>query len=661
MPTIVDPDNLLDAKNAQDSNQNIFINTALREVTIRNNSATPFGPTLDETGVTLQALYSFLKEEWKNDPNNKGLINYPFPLIAITPEQFEWRFGWKPKDDTSRRLIRTAGWREFAANNTDQLREYVGVISLGNVEGVQTDAPAVGVHNAYFAFYDADSARPPLSAAENFSFPGEVNEAVKTFENDSGSTYDFRNEILTLFVRSYDSTDATTFTGYTFDKTPTTDIGITAGATLPYNVQRFPLSEGVDLDVTVSDLTIQNNSGSGEKYDVSTPGDNVGPGIRYETNSLFSSALGYSNDLQGGPYKFGVIIDADNGAAAANLTKNEIYSWVHRQLRQDTNIEDSDNQNGRDKIGRLQDDPLAFVGPDLQTVHVRNPRQGLNAGEGVAIKNFFASDVNNLFFRSDSSASTLRSFQFTATGTISFAGSIDTLVADSANAKFFVYYEYTKRSTVTDLVISSVGPVAGPNGGTVDSAVLTSATNGFNNTDASKGTTGVTLQIGDYFYLEGLASDLAAGNEQIWEVTQIAGDGSEISARTYDDVSASNQTVTGNVEVREHPINSPDALLVDSASGTSRPITGLLGDPNTVGSPIQLITFSYDYDGNVQGDKPSGAVAGTGGDADAQIIIRAIGLEKGAFVEVANIEIERSTSNSYSVVSSLERNYSNPE
>ena len=120
-------------------------------------------------------------------------------------------------------------------------------------------------------------------------------------------------------------------------------------------------------------------------------------------------------------------------------------------------------------------------------------RQGLNAGEGVAIKNFFASDVNNLFFRSDSSASTLRSFPFTATGTISFAGSIDTLVADSANAKFFVYYEYTKRSTVTDLVISSVGPVAGPNGGTVDSAVLTSATNGFNNTDASKGTTGVTL------------------------------------------------------------------------------------------------------------------------------------------------------------------------
>lgn len=654
MATIIDPDNLRDA--VTDSAQNIFINTALREVTIRNNLASGNankGPVLDESGVTLQALYSFLKEEWKNDPLSKGLINYPFPLIAITPEQFEWRFGWKPKDNTSRNLLRTAGWREYATDNTTLEREFVGVISLGNVEGTQTDAAAVGVHTAYFAFFDADSAQPPLTGATNFDFPGEVNQAVKTYEVNPGAgefSFDFRNDILTLFVRSFDSTNESTFTGYTFDKTPSTDIGITAGATLPYNVQRFPLSEAVDLDVTVGDLTITLNDGAGEKYDQSGVADGVGPSIVYNSVSVASNTLGYDNDLSGGPYNFGVIIDADDGASAQNLSKNEIYSWVGRQLRQNTNIEDS---AGAAKIGRLQDQLLQFVGPDLQTLQVRNPDQALNTGEGVAIKNFFPADINNLFFRDDAFAGTLRSFPFTSTGTISFAGSADTLVQDGVDAKYFVYYEYTKKTNIPDLVISGTGSVTA-NGGTVDSANFTSATNAFSNANALNGTTGITLAPGDYFKVDALASNLAAGNAQVWEVISISSGGNFIGCRSYDDVSGGDQTVTGDIEIREHPINSPDALRVDSASGTNSPITGDLDGGTT------LVSFTYDYDGNVQGDKPSGTVAGTSGAADAQIVIRAIGLGKGSYVEVGNIEIARSTSNSYSVVSAIERNYANP-
>ena len=138
MATITDPDFLRDA--ATDSAQNIFIDTALRTIKVRNNeaSANPNkGPVLDNTGITLQALYSFLKEEWKNDPNSKSLIAYPFPLIAITPEQFEFRFGWTAADDSSRTLLRTAGWREYAADNTTLKRQYMGVISLGNIDGDQ--------------------------------------------------------------------------------------------------------------------------------------------------------------------------------------------------------------------------------------------------------------------------------------------------------------------------------------------------------------------------------------------------------------------------------------------------------------------------------------------------------------------------------------------
>ena len=44
-----------------------------------------------DAGVSLQTLYSFIKEEWKNDDN---LIKFPFPMISITSEQFELINGW---------------------------------------------------------------------------------------------------------------------------------------------------------------------------------------------------------------------------------------------------------------------------------------------------------------------------------------------------------------------------------------------------------------------------------------------------------------------------------------------------------------------------------------------------------------------------------------
>ena len=39
----------------------------------------------NENGVSWQALYSFIKEEWKNDDN---LVKFPFPVVSITTEQF---------------------------------------------------------------------------------------------------------------------------------------------------------------------------------------------------------------------------------------------------------------------------------------------------------------------------------------------------------------------------------------------------------------------------------------------------------------------------------------------------------------------------------------------------------------------------------------------
>jgi len=130
---------------------------------------------LSVDGVTLQALYSFTKEEWKTDAT---LIPHPFPFTAITPEQFEVTDDWVFEDSsidpgtltTTRKLIRTGGWREV--DQFDNIRqEYIGVISLGSFEDNIND-------NAY---YQQGNDPTDTTAAEFFTFAGPVNEAVRTY------------------------------------------------------------------------------------------------------------------------------------------------------------------------------------------------------------------------------------------------------------------------------------------------------------------------------------------------------------------------------------------------------------------------------------------------------------------------------------------------
>ena len=52
---------------------------------------------LSGDGATMQAIYSFAKEAWKDDAD---LVKHPFPLIAVTPEQFEYIDDWGPFDAT---------------------------------------------------------------------------------------------------------------------------------------------------------------------------------------------------------------------------------------------------------------------------------------------------------------------------------------------------------------------------------------------------------------------------------------------------------------------------------------------------------------------------------------------------------------------------------
>ena len=310
---------------------------------------------LSNDGVTGQALYSFLKEEWKND---SSLIPYPFPMVSITPEQFEFIENWVPANDTTRNLLRSCGWREITDAGVVE-REYMGIINLGNIQSGS---------QPYYAF-SSDS------ASTDFDFTGSVNQAIQTFGDASNGNFDKRNDTLTIFIRTQ---------GNTYASATSTSIGLTA---LNYIANRFPLSEGTDPKITASDSDIQNNA----PY--------TGMTIR-----LYPSAQ--TRTIGGVSYNFGAVIDGNNGTA------EQIYEFVQYQLRQPTDI---DIDAGQPNIGNLLDELLEFVGDTLKTKLINNNDGG---GGGVFIDDYQEADVNRLVFVD--STGTERTFPFVASGSINF-------------------------------------------------------------------------------------------------------------------------------------------------------------------------------------------------------------------------------------------------
>ena len=125
-------------------------------------------------GVTMQALYSFLKEEWLTLAGGLGnapdLIQFTFPLESITREQFEiggpTHSGWDFADDTTRNLIRTGGWQVLNVAGT-VLGDYTGIVTLGSLD---TDAQV---------YYQQHAAA--IDPA-NFVLTGPVNQSINTYD-----------------------------------------------------------------------------------------------------------------------------------------------------------------------------------------------------------------------------------------------------------------------------------------------------------------------------------------------------------------------------------------------------------------------------------------------------------------------------------------------
>jgi len=378
MPIIIDPDDLVDSTD-------IVVNTTTKTIRIlTTGSVDDEGAT---GGVTGQCLYSWLKEEWKT---NAEYIKFPFPMEAITPEQFEFIGGWLPFDDATRKLIRTAGWAEKNAAGA-VLRQYMGVVSLGTLGA--TDQP-------YYRF--------GTDSATNFAYQGPVNEGIQIFGNIDNGNFNFTDgDSLDVFCREQ---------GKTYTSSNNTAIG---APTLTYITYRFPLTNGVDLNIATSDADIS----------TLTPWTNI-------TVEYFGTDQ--SRTIGAGSYPFRIIITSD-----VTATTQQIYEKIQYLLRQDVDID-----SGAGTVnGKTAPALLGFVGATL-----------------VGAQSVFIDQLNTNFLNSveyyDQNG-VQRLYPFVAAGTINFGAN-----AGSGDFEYWMFFKFNPTGdygTATAVIVndSTSTPITG--------------------------------------------------------------------------------------------------------------------------------------------------------------------------------------------------------
>jgi hypothetical protein len=348
MAKIIDGDDLI-------VGTNITIDTTAKTFTL---TASATGSTTNgliaKDGITLQALYSKFIKLWETAAYNK----YPFPMYVIDAKSGQFNFGydggsyngWKPANDATRQMLRDGGWNEYSAAGALN-RQYVGIVSLGDVNtGAQL-------------YYQRAAADAPA----DFTFDDEVNEGILVFADATNGAFDKR-AFFKAFVREEQKT---------YKASTLADTGQSGTGAYTVNVL---LSNDTDLNVLVADAGI-----SAAPYS----GINVS---YYSTNQ--------SRDINSVDDNFPFrIIVAGNGA-----TLQQIYTKVQYLLRQDTNINTSGDAGS--KIGKIQDDLMYFVGPDLF------------CRQGVFIDNIDPAFINNVYFIDQNGVA--RQYNFASAGKLQF-------------------------------------------------------------------------------------------------------------------------------------------------------------------------------------------------------------------------------------------------
>lgn len=628
MAKIIDPDLLADSV-ANDNTEEVFIDTAaktIKLVVVGNLSNTG---VQNDNGVTLKALYSFLKEEWRNDPNTKNLAAFPFPMVPITDESFEFVDGWDFLNDTARYLIRDAGWTvKNTSGNVTQ--KWAGIIGLGAIETNDQ------------LYYQQVTA----GAATNVQLPGQVNQAVQVLRDDNGngnfaegSDYN-RTAFFSLFTREYNQL---------YGKASLSDIGVTTMASQAY---RFPISTSVDLNVKATDTQVglavavasatwaagTATINTGAVHGLTTGDYVVITGVTPSGYNVRGTCNVSDTDT------FTIAIAADPGAYTSGGTVGTIYSLIAVRYFDQAYTKDIDSATDRN-FGIIVD------------VGTHSGVDGSSTASGTTLTTAEGAIVGASYV-----GGTVKVHEGTNQGTYTISGTpsatvvtITTTFANTVSNQSFTLYPAIALPSTAEQIYTKIQYLQRQNSD-IDS---TDQTVTGKTSDALLTFVGSDLKAGAL-----IPSNPNSGGTGVLIEGFAASDTNRISfydnigtARTYPFVATltlnfgANLVADSNAKYWVYFTTLPGAsndygesgaIIVDDNDGVD--MTGNVAAQTSV-------TLTFNYDNNVQGGRTAGTAAA--------VTVIGIGLVSGQYVSTTST-INRSTANTASLVASLERNYANP-
>lgn len=684
---------------------------------VRNSS----GSIVD--GVTEQCVYSFAKEEWKTDSKVYGgdnLIRHEFPFEPITSEQFEVGGGaahanWDYFNEFTRKKVRTGGWAKKNTAGTN-LSEYTGIITLGSLDidsqvyYQQSSSIAVPQN---FTFLGA--VNEPISIFESGSV--DYRSYLKLFVRKKGRTYagsqisDIGVSTIQSIVNRFPLThavdaaivasDAEVLGGQTFREqsiletgtdgatanvngitgtftsagsTFTTN-GVVAGDTLHITVGTWA---GYWRIVSVDSETVLTVSTSEEGPFTSVGSQTFEVTSTYIVRNKTDGAIANVSGVTGTITSAGSTFVTDGVAAGDLVIINDggVYDGVYKVISVDSETVLTLNTTDK-QFGTVSSVNFDVVNPGM---YLQSKEETITLGTFGTLT--FADANPDTLTRSTGNWTTdgvTAGSVLTIAGTVSNNGSFtvasvdsatqvtvvatDTLVAESAGSATMTAKNYFKR-TINGVIyafkwrLTGIGALATNCYEFIQHQLRQSTDIDFG-PNSNRGD--VTDLLMSYQAPTGLGLNLIIDDIDADDTNNVSYRDATGISRSFPFVAAGSISFNTNLQEDAAAVYTMFFTNDDAGDntgrdyGTARAIIvkdSLNADITGNISAQPSVSFTYDYDGNVQ---RGAASAGT----NAPVTIVAIGLTKAQFV-ITTGQITRAKGISFSLVSALERNYSNP-